>query len=207
MNTKAFFKLTYGLYLVSSCHDSKQSGCVVNTLSQVTSKPAKLSVTISKDNFTEKVIEKSGCFAATALTQNADMNLIGEFGFKSSETVDKFDKFNTKIDENGIKYVIDYAAARYSCKVIKSLDLGSHVMFIGEVLDAEVLNEDEVMTYSYYHQVKKGATPKNAPSYKEETKKTGFRCEVCGYILEADEIPDDFICPICGVGKNRFKKI
>lgn len=111
------------------------------------------------------------------------------------------------IDKNGIKYVTDCAAARYSCKVVKSLDLGTHVMFIGEVLDAEVLNEDEVMTYSYYHKVKKGTTPKNAPSYKEETKKKGFRCEVCGYILEADEIPDDFICPICGVGKDRFKKI
>lgn len=207
MDTKAFFKLTYGLYIVSSRCDDKQSGCVVNTLSQVTSKPAKLSVTISKNNVTEKTIEKSGYFAATALTQNTDMNLIGEFGFKSSETVDKFAKFNTKIDENGIKYVTDFAASRYSCKVVDKLDLGSHVMFIGEVVEAEVLSEDEIMTYTYYHKVKKGTTPKNAPSYKEETTQKGYRCKICGYILKADELPKNFICPVCGQGYEQFEKL
>lgn len=207
MDEKAFFKISYGVYIVSSCDNDKQSGCVVNTLSQVTSKPATLSVTVSKNNFTEKIIEKSGYFAAIVLTQNAPMELIGEFGFKSSKDVDKFAKFNTKLDSNGIKYVTDFAAARYSCKVINSVDLGTHVMFIGEVLDTEVLSNDEVMTYSYYHSVKKGTTPKNAPSYTETTAKKGYRCTVCGYILEADEIPEDFICPVCGAGKDKFEKL
>lgn len=207
MDTKAFFKLSYGLYIVSSCYDDKQSGCVVNTLSQVTSKPPKLSVTISKNNFTKEIIEKSGYFAATALTQNAEMDLIGEFGFKKSKNVDKFAKFNTLIDEKGIKYVTDSAAARYSCKVINKLDLGTHVMFIGEVLEAEVLSSDEVMTYTYYHKIKKGTTPKNAPSYKEETIQKGYRCKICGYVLEADEVPVDYICPICGQGYDKFEKI
>ncbi|PAB59844.1 flavin reductase [Anaeromicrobium sediminis] len=207
MDTKAFFKLSYGLYIVSSCHEDKQSGCVVNTLSQVTSKPAKLSVTISKDNFTEQIIEKSGYFAAIALTQNAEMDLIGEFGFKKSETVDKFAKFNSKMDEKGIKYITDSAAARYSCKVINKLDLGTHIMFIGEVLEAEVLSEDKVMTYAYYHKVKKGITPKNSPSYKEETGQKGYRCKICGYVLEAEEVPEDFICPICGRGHDQFEKL
>ena len=207
MDNKAFFKLSYGLYIVSSCYEGKQSGCVVNTLSQVTSKPAKLSVTISKDNFTTKIIEKSRYFAAIALTQKADMNLIGEFGFKSSETTDKFAGFNTKVDKNGVKCVTDCAAARYSCKVIDTLDLGSHIMFIGEAVEAEVISEDEVMTYSYYHSVKKGTTPKNAPSYNEEEVKKGYRCKICGYVLESDEIPEDFICPICGQGKEQFEKL
>ncbi|WP_027623048.1 flavin reductase [Clostridium lundense] len=207
MDEKAFFKMSYGVYIISSCNEGKQSGCVVNTLSQVTSKPANLSVTISKNNYTEKIIEKSGYFAATVLTQNASMELIGEFGFKSSKDIDKFSRFNTKVDSNGIKYVTDFAAARYSCKVINSVDLGTHVMFIGEVLESEVLNNDEVMTYSYYHSVKKGTTPKNAPSYTEKTAQKGYRCTVCGYILEADEIPEDFVCPICGVGKDKFEKL
>lgn len=207
MDNKALFKLSYGLYIVSSSYDGQQSGCVVNTLSQVTSKPVKFSVTVSKDNFTSKIIAKSGCFAGVALTQQADMNLIGEFGFKSSEIIDKFAKFNTEIDKNGVKYVTDCAAARYSCKVIDSIDLGTHIMFIGEVLEAEVLSEDEVMTYSYYHSVKKGTTPKNAPSYNEEPVKKGYRCKICGYVLESDEIPEDFICPICGQGKDKFERL
>jgi len=207
MDTKAFFKLSYGLYIVSGCYDGKESGCVVNTLTQVTSKPPKLSVTVSKDNFTHKIIEKSGYFAAISLTQKTDMNLIGEFGFKSSHTTDKFANFNTKIDENGIKYVTDYAAARYSCKIIHTLDVGTHTIFIGEVPEAEVLSEEDVMTYSYYHKVKKGTTPKNAPSYKDETKQEGYRCKICGYILESDKIPEDFVCPICGQDKDQLERI
>ncbi|WBW99015.1 flavin reductase [Oceanirhabdus sp. W0125-5] len=207
MDTKAFYKLTYGLYIVSSSFEGKQSGCVVNTLSQVTSKPPKFSVTISKNNFTSKIIEKSGFFAAVALNQKADMDLIGEFGFKSSDTTDKFAKFNTVIDKKGIKYVTDCAAGRYSCKVIDRVDLGTHIMFIGEVLEAEILNNDEVMTYRYYHSVIKGTTPKNAPSYKEETANKGYRCKICGYVLEAEEISDDYICPICGQGKDKFESL
>lgn len=206
MDTKAFFKLSCGLYIVSSCYDDKQSACIVNTLSQVTSKPAKLSVTVSKNNFTEKIIQKSGYFSATSLTQNTEMDLIREFGFKCSETVDKFVKFNTKIDKNGMRYVTDFASAMYSCKVIDTLDLGTHVMFIGQVSEAEVLSTDEVMTYSYYHKVKKGMTPKNSPSYKEETSKQGYRCKICGYILESDEIPKDYICPVCGAKRDQFEK-
>ncbi|GAA0180565.1 flavin reductase [Clostridium sediminicola] len=206
MDTKAFFKLSCGLYIVSSCYDGKQSGCIVNTLSQVTSKPPKLSVTVSKNNFTEKIIQKSGYFNATSLTQNTKMDLIREFGFKCSETVDKFVNFSTKIDENGIKYVTDFASARYSCKVIDTLDLGTHVMFIGQVLESEVLRDDEVMTYSYYHRIKKGITPQNAPSYNEEPLKQGYRCKICGYILESNEIPEDYICPICNAKRDQFEK-
>ncbi|WP_125153219.1 flavin reductase [Clostridium rectalis] len=207
MDQKALHKFSYGVYIVSSCHEGKQSGCVVNTLSQVTSNPIKLSVTISKNNFTEEIIEKSGYFAAITLAQTAPMDLIGEFGFKSSKNIDKFAKFHTKTDINGIKYVTDFAASMYSCKVINSFDLGTHVMFIGEILDSKVLSDQEVMTYSYYHKIKKGATPKNAPSYIEEPPKKGYRCTVCGYILESHTIPNDFICPICGVDRDKFIKL
>ncbi|GAA0737113.1 flavin reductase [Clostridium oceanicum] len=207
MDIKAFFKLSYGLYIVSSSYKSNQSGCVVNTLSQVTADPPKFSVTISKNSFTKKIIEKSGYFTATVLTKKATMDLIGEFGFKSSESTDKFLKFNTKLDENNIKYVTNHMASRYSFKVIDSLDLETHIMFIGKVLEAEILNNDDVMTYSYYHNVIKGSTPKNAPSYQKEPAKKGYICTVCGYFLDSDKIPDDFICPICKQGTDKFKKI
>ena len=103
---------------------------------------------------------------------------------------------------------IDPLAARFSCKVVKQLDLDTHVMFIGEVQEAEMLSEDDVMTYAYYQQVKKGTTPKNAPSYKgEETQKKGYRCSICGYVLESDTLPPVFICPICKQGADKFVKL
>lgn len=208
MNNKAFYKLSYGLYIVSSNSDGRDCGCVVNTLSQVASNPAKLSVAVNKDNCTEKAIEQSGYFAATVLTQDVDMELIKEFGFKTSKDADKFKNFTTMTDSRGIKYVVDYAAARYSCKVINKIDIGSHMLFVGEVTEAEVLDTDNtVLTYEHYQKVKKGTTPKNAPSYKADTEKTGYRCTVCGYILESDTIPDDFICPVCGQGRDKFAKI
>lgn len=167
MDRKAFYKLSYGLYIVSTMFEGKDSACVVNTLNQVTSEPAKMSVTINKNNFTEQQIEKSSFFAAVALTQDADIKLIGTFGFRSSRDNDKFEGLKIARDINGAPYITEYTAARFSCKLIDKVDLGSHVMLIGEVTDAEVLSDKEPLTYSYYQQIKKGTTPKNAPSYQK----------------------------------------
>ena len=208
MDLKAFYKLSYGLYIVSSCDQDRQSGCIVNTLTQVTAEPVQLAVTVNKDNFTKELVEKSGFFTGVDLTESADMDLIGTFGFRSGKTENKFEKFPVKQDLNGVFYVTQDVAARFSCKVVKQLDLDTHVMFIGEVQEAETLSEDDVMTYAYYQQVKKGTTPKNAPSYKgEETQKKGYRCSICGYVLESDTLPPDFICPICKQGADKFVKL
>lgn len=207
MDSKAFYKLTYGLYIISSAYEGKTGGCVVNTLAQVTSKPACMSVAINKDNYTTQLIEKSGVFAAVALAQEATMDLIGEFGFKSSRDTDKFVDFQTKTDENGLPYVTEQTLARYSCKAINKLDLGTHIMFIGEVMEAEVLADETPLTYTYYQTVKKGVTPKNAPSYREEPAKKGYRCTICGYIHESDTLPEDFICPICKATADKFEKL
>lgn len=207
MDQKAFFQLSYGLYLLSTTLEGRDSGCVVNTVAQVTSEPAKLSVTVSKNNFTCGQIEQSGCFAATVLTQQADMNLIAAFGFQSSKDHDKFSGFPIKRDGRGVPYIEQTAAARFSCKVEQTLDLGTHILFVGLVEEAEVLEGGEVLTYSYYHQVKKGTTPKNAPSYQKEPEKKGWRCTVCGYVYEGDPLPDDFRCPICGRSREYFERI
>lgn len=214
MDSTAFFKLTYGLYVVSTEWDKKDYGCVVNTVAQVTSEPAKLSVAINKNGATAQAILQSGKFAAVVLTESADMNLIGAFGFRTSTEKDKFADFKNEKDQNGIRYLTEHTAARYSCKVEQTIDVGSHILFIGEVQEAENLGSEPVMTYAYYHSVVKGKTPKNAPSFQpakpaQEPKNEGTRwqCKICGYIYEGEEIPDGYTCPICGAGKDQFEKV
>ena len=208
MDSKAFFKCSYGLYIISTETEGFKAGCIANSFNQVTSSPAQVSVTLNKNNVTEQSIETSGHFAVTVLDQGAGMELIGKFGFHSSKEMDKFEGLDWAEDELGNPYVKEHAAARFSCKVVKSVDLGTHVMFIGEVVDMEVLNNEPVMTYDYYHQVKKGKTPKNAPSYQEETKKvSGWRCLLCGYIYEGDILPEDYICPICSAPASAFERV
>lgn len=208
MDTKAFQKMSYGLYLVSSNCDGKTGGCVVNTLMQVTSKPLQVTLTINKDNYTTSIIEKSGYFEGVALSQEATMELIRAFGFQSSKDKNKFEGFETEIDCHDIPYVCEQVVARYTCKVKSSMDVGTHKVFLAEIDDAEVLDKDEPpMTYAYYHSVKKGVTPPKASSYIPEEKKTGYRCQICGYILAADTIPKDYVCPVCGNGREQFVKL
>lgn len=210
IDEKSFFKLSYGLYIVSSKAGEKAGGCVVNTLAQVTAVPEKLAVTVSKDNYTTELIQASGYFTGTVLTEATDMNTIAAFGFRSGKDIDKFDGFSAQTDVNGVPYLTDTMAAVYSCKVVGQLDLGTHIMFIGEVTEAKTLNDAPVMTYDYYHRIKKGTTPKNAPSYKKTVEVSGkkaFRCKVCGYVVEAESLPDDFVCPICHQGRDAFEEI
>lgn len=210
IDEKSFFKLSYGLYLISSKADGKAGGCIANTLTQVTAVPEKLAVTLSKQNFTTSLIQSSGYFTGTVLTEQTDRNTIASFGFRSGRDVDKFEGFSVREDENGIPYLSDTMAAVYSCKVVNQLDLGSHIMFIGEVTEAKSLDDSPVMTYDYYHRVRKGTTPPNAPSYKKHVETSGkraFRCKICGYVVEAETLPDDFTCPICHQGRDAFEEI
>ena len=212
MDIQAFFKLSYGLYVVSARSGEKKYGCIVNTLQQVTAEPPMLSVAVDKNSVTAKAILDSGRFCGTVLTETADLHLIGTFGFKNSEAVDKFAAFSTKEDENNIPYLTEHAAARYSCEVAGTLDLGTHILIIGKVTEAEILSDEPVMTYDYYHRVVKGGTPPTAPSYKgnishKPAQKAQWRCKICGYIYEGDPLPADFVCPICGQGADKFEKV
>ena len=220
IDSKAFRALSYGLYIVSSASDGKRAGCVVNTFQQVTSTPAQVSVAVNKDNHTASVIRAAGRFEAVALAESAPMELIGTFGFKTSAEIDKFADVAFSTDEAGIPYVTAHVCAHFAVRVTETLDLGSHMLFIGEVEQAERLSDDAPMTYAYYHQVKGGKTPPKASSYNadertepkmaEETgtaKKYAWRCTVCGYIEYSDELPDDFECPVCGQGKDMFERI
>ncbi len=206
IDPKAFFNMSYGLYLISSTFNGKSAGCTVNTLTQVTAIPERMTVAVHKDNYTTELIEKSGYFTGVVLAQDATMELIGGFGFKSSRDTDKFAPFRTAVDENGVSYVSEQVLSRFSCKVIDKVDIGTHILFVGEVVSAERLADGEPMTYAYYHKVKNGVTPPKASSYQPPTVK-GFRCKICGYVLESDTLPADYICPICRKGPEFFEPL
>lgn len=207
MNHKAFYKMTYGLYIVTSKDRHHTSGCVVNTLNQVTSSPAQVSVTINKENETAKVMSMTKKFNAVILSQAIDPKIIQEFGFQTSSHIDKYAGKKQSKDTLGIPYLTEGVVARVTCEVVKQIDLGTHIMYIGSVVESEIISESEVLTYSYYRQTLKGQTPPKAPSYQEETKKVGYRCSVCGYVYEGEELPEDYVCPICGAKRSAFQKL
>lgn len=206
MDLKAFFKLTYGLYVITSQSDGKDGGCIANTFTQVTSEPSQISITLNKSNYTTELIKSSKVFNCGVLLDDVSMDVIRHFGFQSGKDVDKFKDIEYFTDENNVKQIKNGLAATFSCKVNKIIDVGTHIMFIAEVIDAKVLSEGDVLTYSNYHLKKNGATPKNAPSYIEEKKK-GYRCTVCGFIYEGEVLPDDYICPVCKKDASYFEKI
>jgi len=227
MNLKALHKLGYGMYVVSSRKGDKLNGQIANTLFQITSEPPTIAVSINKINLTHQFITESKIFAASVLRQDTPLSFIGHFGFKSGRDIDKFDGINYKIGKTQAPVVIDNAVAYMEAKVTQQVDVGTHTIFIGEIVDADVLTEEVGMTYDYYHQVKRGVTPKAAPVYIEEkkveaTKAPKYRCTVCGYVYDPElgdpdgnikpgtpfeEIPDDWVCPVCGAAKSEFERI
>lgn len=207
MDNKAFFKLSYGLYVVSSNCDSKDSACIANTFVQVTSDPARVCITLNKNNYTTKLIENSCVYNVGVLLDDVDMDIIRRFGFQSGKDVDKFDGIDYETDCQNVKQITNGIAASFSVKVISMTDVGTHIMFVGDVVDCKVLDESEVLTYANYHSKKNGTTPKNASSYQEDTSKHGWKCSVCGFVLEQDELPEGYVCPVCKQPSSVFEKI
>lgn len=220
IDTHAFRNLTYGLYVISTTRGGRNVGCIVNTFAQVTSKPAQVTVAVNKDNFTCGGIQQTGAYEVAVLDESASMELIGKFGFHSSEDTDKFADVMSSTSMQELPYVTQSACAHFSVKVTKELDLGSHMLFIGDVVAAEVLQGEAPMSYAYYHEVKGGKTPPKASSYNEEVEvampetkedqekpKYAWQCSICGHIEHVEELPEDFVCPVCGVGRELFKRI
>jgi flavin reductase (DIM6/NTAB) family NADH-FMN oxidoreductase RutF len=170
MNLKALYKLGYGLYIVCSRKGDKLNGQISNTVFQITSEPPTIAVSINKNNLTHEFIRESKVFAASILSQDTPLAFIGHFGFKSGRDIDKLKGINYKLGETKAPVVTDHTLAYLEAKVNKEVDVGTHTIFIGELVGADVIKEGEPMTYAYYHQVKRGTTPKTAPSYIEEKK-------------------------------------
>ena len=227
MNPKALFKLGYGLYVVTSKKGERMNGQIANTVFQITSEPPTVAISINKKNLTWEYIKESRVFAVSVLGQDTPLSFIGNFGFKSGRDIDKLTGVNFKIGQTGVPVVMENANSYLEARITKEMDVGTHTIFVGEIVDLEVLNEKPCMTYDYYQQVKRGTTPKTAPSYIEEKKEeaskmTKYRCSVCGWIYDPkigdpdggiaagtpfEKIPDDWQCPICGAAKSDFEKI
>lgn len=166
MDATAFFKMSSGLYVVSAEADGQRAGCVINTAVQVTAVPPRISVAVNKDNVTAGVIERAGAFALTVIDTTADMPYIGNFGFRSSDTFNKFEKYGCETSSVGSPYSAEHACALFACKLVDTVDVGTHLLFIGDVVDAESLSSEPPLTYDRYHNVLKGKTPPKASSYQ-----------------------------------------
>ncbi len=168
MNLKALYKLGYGLYVVSSRKEDKLNGQIANTVFQIASEPPTIAVSINKNNLTHEFITETKVLAVSVLSQDTPLSFIGHFGFKSGRDIDKLEGINYKIGETQAPVVTDNTLAYLEAKVVQEVDVGTHTIFIGELVGADVIKEGEPMTYAYYHQVKRGTTPKTAPSYIEK---------------------------------------
>ena len=213
MDKKVLRNLSYGVYVVTSRDKDKNVGCIANSIMQVTSNPSVIAVSINHDNYTNKVIKENNKFGVSILKETTDPKIIGTFGYKSSRDNDKFDGIDFK--EISEIPVLENTCGYMVCKVIDTMETSTHTIFLGEVIEADDYSTENAMTYKYYHENLKGSSPKNAPTYEEtsisqvdkDSKKIKWKCSICGYIHEADDLPDDFKCPICGVGKECFELV
>ena len=180
---------------------------------QITSTPATIAVSINHNNYTNKCISETGKFAISILAEDSNPSIIGTFGFKTGKESDKFAEVKYSVEDH--MPIVSDSCAYIVCDVIDKMETATHTVFLGEVKGAEVLGNRDAMTYAYYHKVIKGKSPKNAPTYipeEDEKKPEGgkgrrFRCQVCGYIYEGEELPDDYKCPVCGMGTDKFVEI
>ena len=212
MNSKVLRNLSYGVYVVSTLDEERPTGCVANSIMQITSSPATIAVSMNHDNYTHSCIEKSGKFSVSILSEQSDPAIIGQFGFQSGKEINKYDSVaHTMID--GLP-VISNSCGYITWRVIDKMETSTHTVFLGEIVEGDVLENDPAMTYAYYHKVVKGKSPKNAPTYIAEEEENDTQpaaqwvCSICGYIYDGDvpfeELPDDYVCPICKMPKDKF---
>lgn len=203
MDKKAMYKLSYGLFVLTAGKDGKDSGCIINTAQQVTSEPNRISIAVNKANYTHDLVKESGRFNISTISEAASFDLFKHFGFQSGRDVDKFAGYTEcKRSANGLYYITAGTNSYISATVEQAVDLGSHTLFIASVEDMEVLSDTASATYEYYQSAIK---PK--PAQTAQTGKTVWRCTVCGYVYEGEELPADFICPLCKHPASDFEKV
>ena len=198
-DNRALFNIGYGLYVVTTKNGDKDNGLIVNTVSQLTDNPKRIAVTVNKQNYSYHVIKNTGVLNVNCLSESAPFKVFEKFGFQSGRNVNKFEGCSPLRSDNGLVYLPHYINSYMSLKVENYVDLGTHGMFICSVTEARVLNDEPSMTYSYYQ---------NNVKPKPQTKnKKGYVCKVCGYIYEGENLPEDFVCPLCKHGASDFEKI
>ncbi len=232
MNIEAFSKVSYGIYAVCSRSGEKLNGYISNTVFQVTSEPAQFAISCSKNNYTAGMISESKAFSISVLDKDTGPSIFGSFGYRSGKDIDKFKDVKYKTGQTGTPILLEDTIAWFECRLINTFDMGSHMLFIGEVVDSEMCYADqESLSYAYYREFKKGKAPKNAPTYIDESKAISkskeikldkYYCPACGYVYDPlvgdpdsgiapgtsfEDIPANWICPICGTEKGDFVKV
>ena len=203
MDQKVMYALSYGLFVLSARRGEKDNGCITNTAIQVTAEPNRIAIAVNKANYTHDMVLETGKFTVSVLSEEAKFELFQRFGFQSGRDVDKLADFQEHIarDGNGVVYVTQGTNAWISCQVVSTMDLGTHTLFVADVTEARVLNNEPSITYAYYFDNTK---PKPQPADPEQK---GWVCKICGYVYEGEDIPADFICPLCKHGVADFEKI
>lgn len=226
----ALLRLGYGVYIVTSRLREKLNGCIANTVIQVSNAPPSAAVCVSKKNLTHEYMEKSGTFGVSVLKRSTPLRFIGLFGFRSGREVDKLSQVSFKTGVTGCPLVTENALALLEVKVARTADAWTHTLFTGEVVKGELLGDEEPLTYAYYREHLRGRTPRNAPTYSPagapaaekrsgDAKMKKYVCDVCGYVYDPEngiqedgiepgtafeDLPDDWICPVCGAAKDQF---
>lgn len=234
INSDALLKIPYGMYVVCSGDKAYGNGFIANVVFQVTAEPVQFGMCCNKNNHTANIILEKGVFSISALSEATPVEIIRQFGFKSGkDNINKLEGRNIKYGFNNMPVLMEYVVTYLECRLVQSVDAGSHYVFIGEVVQCEMVDQEaEIMTYTYYRNVMKGKSPKNAPTYIDKsninlkTKNMStlkkYECDVCGYVYDPavgdeeggikpgtafEDIPEDWICPLCGVGKDQFTVI
>ena len=200
MDLKALFKIGYGLYVLTANDGEKDNGCIINTVMQVTSDPCQIAIAVNKLNYTNQMIQKNKKFNISVLSESSTFDIFKHFGFQSGANVDKFLTFlDVKRSPNGLLYITKDTNAYMSAYVKQEIDLGTHTLFIAQLVASEVLSDIPTVTYDFYQ--------KNIKPKPQEIKKSGWRCKICGYVYEGEDLPPDYICPLCKHGASDFEKI
>jgi flavin reductase (DIM6/NTAB) family NADH-FMN oxidoreductase RutF len=203
-DSKVLRNFSYGLFVLTARDGDKDNGCIINTAIQAASEPLRISIAVNKANYTHDMVVKTGRFNLTFLSEKAEFSTFRRYGFQSGRDTEKMTGITFGRAENGVAYITEGANAYLSCSVVQTIDLGSHTLFIAEVTGGEVLSKDPSVTYAYYFAHIK--PQKEAPNTAESPKK-GWICTICGYIYEGEDLPADFVCPICKHPASDFEPL
>ena len=202
---EAMYKITYGLFVLTTTDGEKQNGCIVNTVSMITDNPKRIVVFVNKANYSEELLRKTGIFNVSILTESAPFEIFKQFGFQSGRDVDKFEGGKYEVSENGLCYLPKHTNAVLSGKVIDYYDYDTHTLFVAEVTEAKTLSNENSVTYEYYQN---NIKPKpQLPKAEEKSEKGKWVCKICGYVHEGEDLPEDFVCPWCKHSAEDFEKV
>ena len=200
MDTKVLFNIGYGLYVLTANEGEKDNGCIINTVMQVTADPCQIAIAVNKRNYTNEMIQRTKKFNVSILAESAKFDVFKRFGYQSGREINKFEGFNSvKRSPNGVLYVTENTNSYISCYVKQEIDLGTHTLFIAQLVAAETLSDKSTVTYDFYQ--------KNIKPKPQNTSIKGWRCKICGFIYEGENLPSDYICPICKHGAIDFERV